>query len=312
MGILKKSSDELVVEDLSREMYSIGNNYCKENLPLGAKLQLQAFIHISSFKKTQISYQEKWLSRISVNSAVDAFGFGLPKLSRIIDKLSNKELLFVLHAILETEVDYPGKSQLTEQVLDKIFILDDASSILTKIIMMPDSGRIGLKTATVERILVNHSKALDAYCERLNAQLEKGQIESWMVKACSESPQLYDTICTTLMQKNSTNLPKFVGNICEHVHVLPYPSHELSCVMLCMITPKVVFSPLKELHYSKLLDELFRLWYTRPESIFKMISHFPCIIQCLSESCNNNVNAKRLCINLMSSSLIMQQSTMNK
>lgn len=304
MGILTKSSDELVVEDLSREMYSIGNNFCKENLPLGAKVQLQAFLHTASFKKTQISYQEKWLSQISVNSAVDAFGFGLAKLNQKVDKLSNKELIFVLHAILETSVDYPGKSQHTEQVLDNIFLLDDASSILTKILMMPDSGRIDLKTATLERIFAYHSKVLDTYCERLNTKLEKGLVESWMVKACSESPQLYETICRKLKQKYHANLPKFVENICEHVHVLPYPSHEQSCVILCMITPKVVFSPLKELHYSKLIDELLRLWCTRPESIFKMITHFPCIIQCLSESCNNNVNAKRLCIHLMSSALI--------
>ncbi|KAI9549947.1 hypothetical protein GHT06_007629 [Daphnia sinensis] len=304
MGVLKKSPEELVVEDLSREMYSIGNHTSKENLPLGAKVQLQAFLHTASFKKTQISYQEKWLSRISVDSALDAFGFGLAKLNRKVDQLSNKELIFVLHAILETSVDYPGRSQHTEQIVNKILLLDDVSSILTKILMMPESGRIELTTATLERIFAYHSKVLDTYCEGLNTQLEKGLVESWMVKACSESPQLYETICRKLKQKNPANLPKFVENICAHVHVLPYPSHEQSCATLCMITTKVVFSPLMELHYSKLIDELLRLWCTHPESIFKMISHFPCIIQCLSESCNNNVNAKRLCIHLISSGLI--------
>lgn len=165
------------------------------------------------------------------------------------------------------------------------------------------TGRIDLDTATLERVFTYHSKLFDSCCEVLNKQLEKNLAKSWMVKACSESPQLYDAVCGRLKQKNPANLPKFVQSVCRYGQILPYPSHEQSCVILCMIPSEIIVFPLKESHYSKLIDELLSLWYTHPKSVVKMIDHFPFIIQCLSERCDN-ICAKKLCVHLVSADLL--------
>lgn len=80
----------------------------------------------------QIQYQEKWLTRISVNSSLDAFGFGLAKFSEMLDQLLNKKLIVILKVILETNAGYPDKSLHIQQFLDKILPLDDSLTILSK------------------------------------------------------------------------------------------------------------------------------------------------------------------------------------
>jgi hypothetical protein len=144
-------------------------------------------------------------------------------------------------------------------------------------------------------------KLLDTCCELLNKTSKKDLQNSWMIKLCSESPRLYGKLCKCLMKKYPIFLPKFVKSVCRcHNSILPYPSHEQACVLLCVMTPIMISSPIRDSHYSKLINEVLQLWLTHRKSVVKMIYHFPCIIECLTESCNNNVSAKRLCLHLLS------------
>jgi hypothetical protein len=152
-----------------------------------------------------------------------------------------------------------------------------------------------------------HPQLLDTCCEILNKKSEKDLHNSWMIKVCSESHQLYEKMCRSLMKKYPVFLPKFVESVCRCGNMLPYPSHEQSCALLCVMSPIMITSPLRDIHYSKLINELLQLWLTHRKSAVKMIFHFPnSITECLTESCSSNVNAKRLCVHLMSSTCSFQ------
>jgi hypothetical protein len=77
------------------------------------------------------------------------------------------------------------------------------------------------------------------------------------------------------------------------------------------MTPIMIATALKDSHYSKLINELLQLWLTHRKSVVKMINHFPCVTECLTESCDSNVSAKRLCVHLMST-CSSQRTDLNK
>jgi hypothetical protein len=162
------------------------------------------------------------------------------------------------------------------------------------------TGYIDLEPTTIETMFKFHPKLLDTCCEVLNRKSEKDLHVSWIIKVCSGSPQLYGKLCENLIKQYPAFLPKFVESVCRCDNILPYPSHEQACALLCVMTPIMIATALKDSHYSKLINELLQLWLTHRKSVVKMINHFPCITECLTESCDSNVSAKRLCVHLMS------------
>ena len=146
-----------------------------------------------------------------------------------------------------------------------------------------------------------HPHLVNYYCERMLNNSEKEMKHSWILKICSNSPQLYNELCRKMMETYQTLLPKFIDNICKdngNIQLL-YPCYEQPCVILCLMS-SILELPLRDVHNSKLMYELLQLWLIHPESVQKLIRHFPCIIHCITECSDKDENAKRLCIHLMS------------
>lgn len=147
-----------------------------------------------------------------------------------------------------------------------------------------------------------HSKLVDSACETVSKKSRKELQCSWMVNACCASPDLYDVMSTTLMKKYPTHLSKFVNSVCCHGSNDLYPFHEQPCVVLCLTAPFILEQSLRDAHNSKLMDELLQLWITHRQSALKLIYHFPYLSECLTEYCDKQTSAQRLCIHLMSES----------
>ncbi len=90
--------------------------------------------------KMQILYNEKWLSKISVNSSLCAFSHSLRELNTTIFKLSNQELTIMVNVILETSNGNVNCEQL-HQILWKIVHLEESYSTLCKVFSKADAGK---------------------------------------------------------------------------------------------------------------------------------------------------------------------------
>ena len=88
----------------------------------------------------QISYQEKWLNQISINSSLNAFSYGLARFNEKIDQLSEKELVFMFNLVLEKRIENPHITQLFNHLLQKILPLEDSYSSLNKIFLKSELG----------------------------------------------------------------------------------------------------------------------------------------------------------------------------
>lgn len=97
-------------------------------------------MHAAGFNKLQLSYQDKWLGQISINSSLNAFSIGLAKFNNKIDQLSNKELIFMFNIALEKRIDNPNNTQLFNQLLQKIIPLEDSYSSLRKLFLKSELG----------------------------------------------------------------------------------------------------------------------------------------------------------------------------
>jgi len=103
-------------------------------------------LHTAGFNKLQLSYQDKWLSQISINSSLNAFSLGLAKFNKKIDELSNKELIFMFNIALEKRIDNPNNTQLFNQLLQKIMTLEDSYSSLRKLFLISEHGNTNTPT----------------------------------------------------------------------------------------------------------------------------------------------------------------------
>lgn len=98
-------------------------------------------MEVAGFKKIQILYQDKWLSRISVNSTLNALSLGLGEsAAKKTEKLSTQELIFVCNLLLETSSD--NKKDLLEPLLLKIVSIDESYSTLGKALEKADAGNL--------------------------------------------------------------------------------------------------------------------------------------------------------------------------
>lgn len=163
-------------------------------------------------------------------------------------------------------------------------------------------GYIHLKPSTVCKIFKYHPKIADSACEILSKKSRQELHNSWIVKVCSVSPDLYDVMSSNLMKKYPTHLPEFVDSVCRYGTNELYPCYEQPCVVLCQTAPFILQQPLRDVHNFKLLDELLQLWITHRQSALKLFYHFPYLTECLVEYCDKQTSAQRLCIHLMSGS----------
>lgn len=97
-------------------------------------------MEVAGFKKLQILYQDKWLSRISVNSSLSALSWGLGKSAvKNIENLPTQELIFICNLLLESSIENKTED-LLELLLLKIVSIDETYSTLSKVLQKADAG----------------------------------------------------------------------------------------------------------------------------------------------------------------------------
>ena len=154
-----------------------------------------------------------------------------------------------------------------------------------------------LESAILYQILNQFYSQLMQICNSLVGKSEEQLKQFWLVKQAAKSPSIYQLICDKLMKNHASFISKLVQSTASHCSVFKlYPIHEQPCVLLCQIPMDPC---VEDLHVPKLMNELLALWGQRPESVVKLIHHFPCLIKWLTTYCDKNISAQRLSLHLL-------------
>ena len=138
-------------------------------------------------------------------------------------------------------------------------------------------------------------------CDLLSKVKEEDLKNSWIIKASLKNSELFEQLCKGLLEKYPYLIARFVESIVNKGNsLMMYPRHEQPCVALCQIASFLDSSKLKNWYRSQLLKETFELWQTSKSSVLKLFCHFPILVDCLCECCEEDEIAKKLCIQLMS------------
>lgn len=146
--------------------------------------------------------------------------------------------------------------------------------------------------------MLNQSQQLlDLCCNRLD-QISDEQLRNyWLVKISAKSPSIYQLLCEKLVKDHRSSIAKFVQSTSSHCNIFQlYPFNEQPSVLLCQIP--IMEESIENLHIPKLMKELLDLWDDNPESIVKLILHFPFITNWLIAYCNKDICAQRLSLRM--------------
>ena len=154
-----------------------------------------------------------------------------------------------------------------------------------------------LEQSTIYQMLVHSQELMHLCCNRLVQSSDEQLREHWLVKISANSPSIYQLLCEKLIKDHKLFIAKFVQSTSSHCTIFQlYPFNEQPCVLLCQIPMNDC--SVENLHIPKLMKELLVLWDDNPESVVKLILHFPFITKWLIAYCNKDICAQRLSLRL--------------
>lgn len=150
-------------------------------------------------------------------------------------------------------------------------------------------------------IFQKETSLLDKWCEHLYETPKEELSHCWMLNISSQDALLYQLVCENLFKNYKGFLPEFVQHIQMESNIIPlYSCEEQPCVLLLAVKlPDNIDMASKMFHIKKVMKELFSLWLTTPNSVLKLINHFPVLIEWMVNHSDNDYHIKSLCLCLI-------------
>jgi len=178
-------------------------------------------------------------------------------------------------------------------------VLNIATKILPYLsneLLLYFKGILDLQASTIYQMFIN-SQQLQHYCCNKLSEISDEQLrQHWLVKMSAKSPSIYQLLCEILVNDHVSFVAKFVKSTSTHCNIFElYSFNEQVCVILFQFS---MDSSVEHLHIPKLMKEMLALWDDNPESVVKLILHFPFIIKWFIAYCDKDICAQRLSLRL--------------
>ncbi len=170
------------------------------------------------------------------------------------------------------------------------------------VIFFSFQGNVKLPAGTLVAIFSQEEALLIDCLEELQRKTEKELQSCWLLKECSANDELHSKVSSIIEDKYPSLLPTFIHTTFQNNNTLRfYPPIEQPCILLSLL-PRDINSDIKDIHVPKVMHELLQLWHSNPNSVHKLLAHFPHLTQWLMEYCDRDVSAQRLCLHFINSS----------
>ena len=162
-------------------------------------------------------------------------------------------------------------------------------------------GCITVKASTVLLIFQKEASLLDKWCERLFQTPTDKLCGCWLLKISSQDALLYQLVCKNLLQNYRNFLPEYIERVQMKSSIIPLYSFEEQCcvILLTVKLPDNVDIPSKMFHIKKVMKELLDLWLRSPDSVLKLVNHFPVLAEWMINHCNEDYHIQSLCLHLI-------------